>query len=93
MNCSHGYNGLRIISADEFFGEMGMVSNEPRSATAVALDDNTTVEIIYPKDFRELFEKNPVKVDMVLRHLSTRLRTLTMKYLALCKKISEKTGS
>ncbi len=84
---------LTVLGADEFFGEMGMVSNEPRSATAVALDDDTTVEIIYPQDFSELFEKNPFKVDMILRHLSSRLRSLTMKYLALCEKIAEKTGS
>ena len=72
---------------------MGMVDNAPRSATAVALDDDTTVEIIHPDDFAELFEKNPYKVDMILKHLSNRLRKLTAEYYEVCGKIAEKTGS
>jgi CRP-like cAMP-binding protein len=84
---------LTTLASDNFFGEMGMVSDQPRSATAVALDPDTTVEIIYPEDFKELFEKNPYKVDMILRHLSTRLRTLTNQYLDVCAKIAEKSGS
>lgn len=83
---------LTILSANNFFGEMGMVTGEPRSATAVALDDNTTIELIYPEDFYELFEKNPIKFDMILRHLSSRLRTLTKQYLEACDKIAELTG-
>ena len=81
---------LTTLAADNFFGEMGMVDNEPRSATAVALDSDTTVEIIHPEDFAELFEKNPYKVDMILRHLSSRLRKLTSQYYEICEKIAEK---
>lgn len=84
---------LATLAANNFFGEMGMVSNQPRSATAVALDPDTTVEIIYPDDFRELFEKNPLKVDMILRHLSFRLRALTSQYNEVCAKIAEKSGN
>lgn len=81
---------LTTLAADNFFGEMGMVSGQPRSATAVAIDQDTTVEIIYPADFKELFEKNPSKIDMILRHLSSRLRVLTAQYLEVCGKIAEK---
>ena len=84
---------LTILAANNFFGEMGMVDNEPRSATAVALDDETTVEIIHPEDLAELFEKNPNKVDMILRHLSSRLRKLTAQYYDVCEKIAEKAGT
>ena len=84
---------LSVLSSNNFFGEMGMVSGEPRSATVVALEDQTTIEIIRPEDFYELFEKNPVKVDMILRHLSSRLRKLTSQYLDVCGMISEKTGN
>ena len=80
---------LAILGVNEFFGEMGMVDNAPRSATAVALDDETTVEIIYPDDFAELFEKNPLKVDMILKHISFRLRSLTSQYYDVCEKISQ----
>ena len=84
---------LTVLGANNFFGEMGMVDNAPRSATAVALDNDTTVEIIHPEDFAELFKQNPYKVDMIVRHLSTRLRKLTAEYYEISGKIAEKTGS
>ena len=74
---------LTELFANNFFGEMGMVSGEPRSATAVALE-NTTLEIIHPEDMNELFEKNPPKVNMILGHLSNRLRKLTNEYESAC---------
>ena len=69
-----------------------MISNEVRSATAVALEDST-LEIIGPDDLEELFTKNPLKVDMLLQNLSGRLRRLTTDYSDLCKKIQEKQGA
>ncbi|MDO5702226.1 MAG: cyclic nucleotide-binding domain-containing protein [Lachnospiraceae bacterium] len=83
---------LTTLGTNDFFGEMGMIDDAPRSATVVALDDGTTVEIIYPEDLAELFEKNPMKIDMILRHISKRLRTLTMQYYDICEKISERAG-
>ena len=74
------------------FGEMGMIANEARSATAVAVEDST-LEIIGPDDLEELFRENPPKVDMLLRNLSSRLRRLTSDYAALCAKIEEKQGA
>ena len=84
---------LAILASNEFFGEIGMISKEPRSATAVALDQNTTIETIYPQDFEELFEKDPVKVDMILRHLTDRVRKLSRRYTDLCNEISKKSGN
>ena len=66
-----------------------MIDNEPRSATAVVLDDHTTIEIIYPEDLAELMKKNPVKVDMIVMHLSNRLRRLTNDYIKVCEEIAE----
>ena len=71
---------------------MGMIANEARSATAVAIDDST-LEIIRPDDLEELFRENPLKVDMLLQNLSGRLRRLTLDYSALCEKIQEKQGA
>ena len=83
---------LTTLHADEFFGEMGMIENQQRSATAVVLEDDTTLEIIYPEDLAELFEKNPGKVAKMLQNLSYRLRRLTIEYLEVCRKISDKAG-
>ena len=75
---------LTDMAPNTFFGELGMVLGEPRTATVIALEDDTTVELIFPDDLEELFEKNPPKVIMILQHLSYRLRKLTDKYLAAC---------
>ena len=47
---------------------------------AVADQDDTFVEIIRPDDLKEMFESNPMEVDMMLRHMSYRLRRLTVDY-------------
>lgn len=73
----------------ECFGEMGVVAEEPRSATAVAQTDDTYVEIIRAEDLEDLIITFPVKVDMILRHLSHRLRSLTYDYFSTCKQLYE----
>ena len=80
---------LGELEANSFFGEMGMVSREPRSATAVALEDDTVVEIIYAEDLDEIFRKNSPKAGMILAHLSSRLRKLTRSYVDVCEKLFE----
>ena len=72
------------------FGEMGMISEDPRSATAVSESDDTYVEIIKPDELADLFKTCPAKVDMILKHLSYRLRSLTYDYFNACKEIYEK---
>ena len=74
------------------FGEMGMIAGEVRSATAVADSNDTYVEIIRAEDLEELFKTGPVKIDMILRHLSYRLRSLTYDYFNTCKEIAEVYG-
>ena len=81
---------LTELMPGSFFGEMGMIENEPRSATAVAEEDETTLEVITPDGLQELFTKNPAKVDMILQGLSYRLRRLTVDYTGVCEKIREK---
>ncbi len=88
---------LAQLYQDSFFGEAGMISDKPRSATVVALE-NTTAEIFYMEDIEELLRKNPSKVLMILQHLTYRLRKLTAQYLEACSLLSsaaedeEKTG-
>ena len=71
----------------ECFGEMGVISDDARSATAVAQTDDTCVEIIRAEDLEGLCVTFPVKVDMILRNLSHRLRDLTYDYFSTCKKL------
>ncbi len=80
---------ITVLYPNKFFGEMGMLDNEPRSATAVTLDNETTIETIYPEDLAKLMEQNPLKVDMIMMHLSHRLRFLTNDYLLVCKELCD----
>ncbi|MBO4450676.1 MAG: cyclic nucleotide-binding domain-containing protein [Clostridiales bacterium] len=84
-----GQTRLTELFPNDCFGEMGMIAEETRSATAVVEADETYVEIIRPDDLEEMFKESPVKVDMILRHLSYRLRVLTFDYFNVCKEISE----
>ena len=76
---------LTKLSPNEFLGELGLIGKVNRSATAVALEDDTTVEIITGSDLKDLFAQNPPKVEMILEHMSYRLRKLTKEYFAGCK--------
>ena len=78
---------LTDLYTNKFFGEMGMIDGEPRSATAVALDNETTLEVIYPEDLAELMQQNPMKVEMILQYLCNRLRRLTSDYTDACQKL------
>ncbi|MCR5651190.1 MAG: cyclic nucleotide-binding domain-containing protein [Lachnospiraceae bacterium] len=80
---------LTKLSFNEFFGELGMIDNVKRSGTAVAMEDETTVEIISSSDLKELFNQNPPKVEMILEHISYRLRKLTKEYIAACGILSK----
>lgn len=73
------------LGPDTFFGEMGMIDAETRSATAVVLENDTTLETITAGDLKGLFEKNPPKLGMILAHMSYRLRKLTNEYVKACK--------
>ena len=81
---------LTELTTNQFFGEMGMIQGEPRSATAVVLNDKATLEMIGSDDLAKLFQENPLKVEMILKHLSYRLRRLTQSYTDVCAKLAEK---
>lgn len=80
---------LTRLYSGTFFGEMGMIDQEPRSATAVVAEDETILERIGPDDLEKLFETNPMEVDMIMRHLSKRLRRLTADYAAACEEAAK----
>lgn len=82
---------LTEVYPNQFFGEMGMICSDPRSATAITLEDETTIETIQPEDLYDLFEQNPPKVRMILSHLSSRLRRLTKDYMDACRLVYQVT--
>ena len=80
---------LTTLYTNAFFGEMALVGNDPRSATAVVEEDDTMLECIRAEDLEALFRINPMKVDMILGHLSNRLRRLSLDYAKACAKAAE----
>ena len=80
---------LTEFTAPTFFGEMGIISDEPRSASAVAEESGTRVESMCRDDLEPIFRSCPAKIDMILRHLSYKLRKLNSDFLNTCKEITE----
>jgi CRP/FNR family transcriptional regulator/CRP/FNR family cyclic AMP-dependent transcriptional regulator len=64
---------LSILADKDFFGEMALLDNEPRSATAIAVDD-TEVAVLHQKDFLSIVEKRPRVLINLLSAVSDRLR-------------------
>jgi CRP-like cAMP-binding protein len=81
------------MNALSVFGEIGMITFTPRSYTAVTESDETVVEIIYREDLEDIFRENPLKIELILRHLSNRLRCITIDFLKVCKEITENHGN
>ena len=79
-----GESRLTTLFTNSFFGEMGLVAKEARSATAVVEEDDTVLECIRAEDLETLFRTNPLKVDMIMGHLANRLRRLTVDYVSAC---------
>ena len=75
---------LTTLGNEDFFGEMGMIEGEPRSATAVANTD-TTLILIDEDNFAEYFKDYPVKAHMILQSTSRRIRELSNDYLEACR--------
>ena len=80
---------LTTLYTNAFFGEMGMLDQEPRSATVVVAENGTILERIGPDDLQKLFEENPLEVNLIMRHLSKRLRKLTEDYDAACEEAAK----
>lgn len=80
---------IKEMDAVSFFGEKGIISEEPRGASAIVESSNATVEIVSPEDLQKLIKTCPDKIDMILRHMSFRLRKLNVDFVNACKEITE----
>lgn len=73
INTSHGFQSLAKIGPGEIFGEMGMIMDRPRSATATALE-NTTLETIAEAEFEQQIIQRPDRLHVYLATLFERIR-------------------
>lgn len=73
----------------QLFGEMGLLDHAPRSATAVALEDDTVLDTISEADFMAYFKEQPTKVLLLTEQMCNRLRRTTRDYMDACRTVYE----
>jgi CRP-like cAMP-binding protein len=74
-----GNRTITELSAGDIFGEMALIDNEPRSATAVAMTDVELVPVS-EKQFLFLVSQTPYFALKVMRVLARRLRATTKTF-------------
>lgn len=73
---------LSVLEPGEFFGEMGVISDEPRSASVVALE-NVELLVIPREVFIEIAFTHPMVMFNLMRTLSGRLRNTNERFVDL----------
>jgi signal transduction histidine kinase len=77
---------LKVLEPGEFFGEMSLLDNEPRSANVISRD-NVEVLVI-PKDrFLLIAYSNPKVMFNLIRTLSWRLRDTNQKFVETVERL------
>ncbi len=66
---------LAILEEGQIFGEMGLVEDQPRSAT-VTVSEDVQLAVLSRDSFNDLFEKNPKLLLPIIKALFERLRTV-----------------
>lgn len=73
---------LNIMEPGEYFGEMALIDNEPRSASVMTLEDSQ-LSLVTKDDFNDCLAKNPELVTPLMLGLVKRLRISTRKVASL----------
>ena len=69
---------LSVMGEGEFFGEMALIDDEPRSAHVIAMEDSTLL-VLRREDFQGILKQTPSIALALLRELSRRLRRVDEK--------------
>jgi CRP/FNR family cyclic AMP-dependent transcriptional regulator len=64
---------LAVLGAGEFFGEMAILNNKPRSATATVLEESKVL-VIDPKTFESMIKNNTEIAVRMIKKLAARLQ-------------------
>ena len=68
-----GNRVIDIIKSGDYFGEMAIIENQPRSATVAALEDSVLLQVPFAV-FQEYFSRQPKSLVAMMRTLSQRVR-------------------
>lgn len=69
---------LSVLGEGEFFGEMALIDDEPRSAHVIAMEDSGLI-VLRREDFQPILVQHPGIALPLLRELSRRLRRVDEK--------------
>lgn len=69
---------LSVLGPGEFFGEMALIDDEPRSAHVIAMEDSSLL-VLRREDFQGILRQSPGIGLALLRELSRRLRRVDEK--------------
>jgi CRP/FNR family cyclic AMP-dependent transcriptional regulator len=64
---------LSVLGPGDFFGEMALLDNEPRSATAIAVEESELLSL-HRSDFQSVLNDNRSITNALIKVLSARLR-------------------
>lgn len=70
---------LTILQVGDFFGEMAIFDNLPRSASAEAIDHEVRLLSTSKSDFERLIHENPSIALMIMRDLTRRIRQVNQQ--------------
>ena len=84
---------LDTLGPREFFGEMALVDATPRSATAIAEEDNTQLVVLNQTRFLYLVSQQPPFALYIMQGLCQRLKERWALHPKMLEKITNKAGS
>jgi CRP/FNR family cyclic AMP-dependent transcriptional regulator len=70
---THDGKHLTDLGPGDFFGEIGILGDEPRTASVVATSDMTLI-VMTDRDFREMTRSMPQVAETVRRTMESRLK-------------------
>ena len=79
---------LTDVKEGSFFGEMGILEDAPRSATAVAASE-CVVKPYFANELDYYIKLHPDRSVELMQHISGRIRTLTKDYVDACCAIAD----
>ena len=89
---SYGADGekqIAVLNESQILGELGMIERCPRTATAVALSDDTTLAEYGEAELADFLRSRPDLVLTVLRQMSARIRDVNRKFNEACLALAE----
>lgn len=69
----HGNRVIDIVKPGEYFGEMAIIENQPRSASVAVLEESLLLQVPFAV-FQEYFSRQPKSLVAMMRTLSQRIR-------------------